>query len=287
MPADRTCAVIGLGAMGAALAARLVERGWQVRVFDVELERMHAATAFGGVPALSAEDAFASSKFVIVLVATGDQLERVVLGDVIRAGQLVLAMSTVGPEAIRAIASQLSDPAQLLDVPVTGGPDRARAGSLVVMAGGAAETLALAQPLLQDIATHVVPCGEVGDGQAVKLVNQLLVGVHIVAAAEALAYAQALGIDQRLAFDVLTRGAAASFMLEDRGPRMIDGAFVPPRTGLDIFVKDLKLVLDAARRASFDGRLAEVAAEAFDDAAAAATDRVDDAAVIDVYRHPR
>ena len=196
-------------------------------------------------------------------------------------------MSTVGPKAIRSAAA-LAAPAELLDVPVTGGPDRARDGTLVVMAGGDAAALDRAEPLLRVLAKEVVRCGgAVGDGQAVKLVNQLLAGVHIVAAAEALSYARALGLDEELVLGVVTSGAAASFMLEDRGPRMIAGDFVPPRTGIDIFVKDLELVLEAARDAGFEPHFARTAAGAFAAAAACATERVDDAAVIDVYRHPR
>jgi 3-hydroxyisobutyrate dehydrogenase-like beta-hydroxyacid dehydrogenase len=130
-----------------------------------------------------------------------------------------------------------------------------------------------------------VHCGaRVGDGQAVKLVNQLLCGVHIAAAAEALAYAESLGLDPRFVFETIRHGAANSFMLEDRGERMLEEEYVPPKSALDIFVKDMGLVGRAAEERGFEAPLAAAALEMYLAGHDAGLGAEDDSGVIRVFR---
>ena len=141
----------------------------------------------------------------------------------------MVVMSTIGPEAARELADALAErDLRTVDAPVSGGVARAEKGELLIMAGGPENLFEKLRPVLGAMGSSVVHCGpRVGDGQAVKLVNQLLCGVHIAAAAEALAYAEALGLDPRFVFEAIRHGAANSFMLQDRGERMLKEEFVP------------------------------------------------------------
>lgn len=170
-------------------------------------------------------------------------------------------MSTVGPGVVRGLEERLAERGlRLLDAPVSGGVARAERGDLLIMAGGPRELFEELRPALEAMGSTVAHCGEsVGDGQSVKLVNQLLCGVHIAAAGEALAYAAALGLDPRSVHETIRHGAAASFMLDDRGERMLQRAFTPVKSALDIFVKDMGLVREAAGEQGFATPLADTA----------------------------
>ena len=165
----------------------------------------------------------------------------------------MVVMSTIGPEAVRELDQELAGRGlRTLDAPVSGGVARAERGDLLIMAGGPQDLFEELRPALEAMGSSVVHCGpRVGDGQAVKLVNQLLCGVHIAAAAEALAYAESLGLDPRFVFETIRHGAANSFMLEDRGERMLEEEYVP-KSALDIFVKDMGLVGKAAEERGFE-----------------------------------
>jgi len=167
-------------------------------------------------------------------------------------------MATVGPEVVAEVAARLGrSGVAVVDAPVSGGVQRAAAGDLLIMVSGADDAVGQARPLLGALARSAPLVGPVaGDGQRMKLVNQLLCGVHIAAAAEALAFAESLGLDPGECWRVLRDGAAASFMFEDRGQRMITGEFREPRSALDIFVKDMGLVSAAAEHAGAPAPLA-------------------------------
>jgi 3-hydroxyisobutyrate dehydrogenase len=195
-------------------------------------------------------------------------------------------MSTVGPAAVQGWAPRLAERDLLLvDAPVSGGVARAGEGDLLVFVGGPADTVARVAALLDALAREAPSCGEApGDGQKVKLVNQLLCGVHIAAAAEALAFAEALGLDAGEARELVRGGAAASFMLDDRGQRMVEGAFDDPKSALDIFVKDMGLVNDAARAAKYPAALASVAEQLYRTGSRAGMGRLDDSSLIELMR---
>jgi 3-hydroxyisobutyrate dehydrogenase len=168
---------------------------------------------------------------------------------------------------------------------VSGGVARAAAGELLIMASGPASALERVQPLLDALAASAPVVGSSpGDGQRMKLVNQLLCGVHIAAAAEALAFAESLGLRAAECWEILRAGAAASFMFTDRGARMVSGAFGEPRSALDIFVKDMGLVTAAASQAGAPVPLAAAAGRLYADGHDLGLGRLDDAAVIEVLR---
>ncbi|WP_025102368.1 NAD(P)-dependent oxidoreductase [Microbacterium paraoxydans] len=291
-----TVAVIGLGAMGLPMATRLAER-FAVRGFDIAAERVALAAEAGVTPAASAADAVDGADAVLVAVRTGAQLEALLFGEDglaphLADGAVVILTSTVGTDGIDAIAAQLAaHGAQLVDAPLSGGPVRAKEGDLLIVVGATPTALETARPVLDQLASTLSIVGDKpGDGQALKTVNQLLCGVHIAAAAEALALADALGLDRARTLDALTAGAANSFMLGNRGPRALqaydeDGAEVLSR--LDIFVKDLGIVGDAARRAHLSTPVAAAAEQLFLLGEAQGLGALDDSAVIRVVAPER
>ena len=275
---------IGLGAMGAPMARNLAAAGFDVAVFDVDAQRTRAAADnFGALAAESAGDAAAGADALVAMVADGSQTTQVLHGDggaaaTLPAEAVVVVMSTIGPQAVTALAEE-GHP--LLDAPVSGGVARAESGDLLVMAGGPSELFERLAPVLDAVGSTVVHCGEhPGDGQAVKLVNQLLCGVHIAAAAEALAYAQALGLDPAKVHDTIRHGAAASFMLDDRGSRMLTREFADVRSALDIFVKDMGLVVEAGAAGGARTPLAEAARRLYEEGSEKGLGREDDSGVI-------
>jgi 3-hydroxyisobutyrate dehydrogenase len=291
-----TVAVIGLGAMGLPMATRLAER-FAVRGFDIAAERVALAAEAGVTPAASVADAVDGADAVLVAVRTGAQLEALLFGEDglaphLADGAVVILTSTVGTDGIDAIAAQLAaHGAQLVDAPLSGGPVRAGEGDLLIVVGATPTALETARPVLDQLASTLSIVGDKpGDGQALKTVNQLLCGVHIAAAAEALALADALGLDRARTLDALTAGAANSFMLGNRGPRALqaydeDGAEVLSR--LDIFVKDLGIVGDAARRAHLSTPVAAAAEQLFLLGEAQGLGALDDSAVIRVVAPER
>lgn len=281
---------IGLGAMGGPMAQRALERGHVVDGFDVGAEAVERAVRAGARAAASPADAARDAEALVVMVATPAQVEAVLFGPdgaagALPVGSVVVLMATVGDGVVADWGSRLDERGVLLvDAPVSGGTARARAGELLVMASGAEAAIARVRTLLDDLAGHVAIVGdEPGSGQRVKLVNQLLCGVHIAAAAEALAFAESIGLDAGAVREVIRHGAAGSFMLDDRGERMLQDD-PPVRSRVDIFVKDMGLVAEAARGA---GQRVELAAAAFDlyrEAAERGLGAVDDSRLIELFR---
>src|SRR4051812_8909761 len=274
---------IGLGAMGAPMAACVARAGHETIAFDVDAARVRA---LDGVEAAgSAAEAASGVDLLALMVATAEQVEGV-LGDI--AGSLepataVVIMATVGPAPVRDWARRLAN--DIVDAPVSGGVARAGEGDLLIMVSGAEAAVERARPLLDALARSAPVVGpEPGDGQKVKLVNQLLCGVHIAAAAEGLAFAEALGLDARACWEVLREGAAASFMLDDRGERMVGGAFDEAKSALDIFVKDMGLVTEAARDHDYTAPMTAAAQELYAAGHRAGLGRLDDSALIKVLR---
>ena len=289
-----TIAVLGLGAMGLPMAENL-SRGFTVRGFDITAERLAAAERAGIAPAASAADAVGGADVVLVAVRDRAQLETLLFGrDGIAAhmapGAVVLLTSTVGGAGVRAVAARLAEAGlRLVDAPVSGGPVRAGEGDLLVVVGAAAHAWAAAEDVLGAMASTLVRVGDApGDGQAMKTVNQLLCGVHIAAAGEALALARALGLDAETALEALMAGAASSFMLGDRGPRMLQaygpgGADdVEVRSALSIFVKDMGIVTAAAKGAGLSTPVAAAAEQLYLQGAARGLGACDDSSVITV-----
>jgi 3-hydroxyisobutyrate dehydrogenase len=282
--------------MGLPMASRLAER-FDVRGFDIAADRLALAAEKGVTAAASAAEAVSGADAVLVAVRTGAQLDGLLFGESglaphLAEGSVVILTSTVGTDGIAETAARLAEHGtQLVDAPLSGGPVRAGEGDLLIVVGAAPDALATAQPVLDQLASTLSIVGDKpGDGQALKTVNQLLCGVHIAAAAEALALADALGLDQQKTLEALTAGAANSFMLGNRGPRSLqaydeDGAEVLSR--LDIFVKDLGIVGDAARKAHLSTPVAAAAEQLFLLGEAQGLAAADDSAVIRVVAPER
>jgi 3-hydroxyisobutyrate dehydrogenase len=287
---DTSIAWIGLGAIGTPMARTAAEAGFPVTAFDLN-PSARDAVADVAAPAPSARDAARGADVVVVMVATPEQLDAVLFGDdgiaeVLTGTTTLLIMSTVGPAAIEATAARLEGVTdRLVDAPVSGGAARAAQGDLLIMVGGAEEDVARVRPLLDALASNAPVVGpRPGDGQRFKVVNQLLCGVHIAAAGEALALADSMGLDLKQVHEVLGTGAAASFMFGDRGGRMVEGAFDDVRSALTIFVKDMGLVAEAAGEVDQAVPLATSAQQIYRRGSELGWDRLDDSVVYRVLR---
>jgi 3-hydroxyisobutyrate dehydrogenase-like beta-hydroxyacid dehydrogenase len=282
--------LIGLGAMGAPMAKRIVSADFDLSVFDALPENAEPLVGLGARRAGSPREAADGAEALVLMVVNAEQVEEVLFGEwgateALSPESAVVLMSTVGPEAVRGIEGRLAGRGvRLLDAPVSGGVARAERGDLLIMAGGPVDLFEELRPLLEALGSTVAYCGgSVGDGQSVKLVNQLLCGVHIAAAGEALAYAEALGLDPRSVFETIRHGAANSFMLEDRGERMLGREFVPAKSALDIFVKDMGLVREAAGERGFRTPLADAAHRLYEMGSSLGLGREDDSGVVRVF----
>ncbi|MET4429340.1 NAD(P)-dependent oxidoreductase [Mycolicibacterium sp. 624] len=252
---QRDIAVVGLGAMGLPMATRLACR-FSVTACDISSDQRAKASQAGVQAAASPAAAVANVPIALLSVRTADQVDAALFGPdgLVEANQpphTVILTSTVGPKAAARIGGELHRRGiELIDAPISGGPTRAGSGELLIMAAAQPEVLERAEPLLSHLGKTVTVVGtRAGDGQAAKAINQLLAGVHIAAAAEAVALAHSLGLDPTAIIEALQDGAAASFMLGDRGPRMIQALTdqTEVRSRLDIFTKDLGIVLDIGR----------------------------------------
>jgi len=251
-------AVLGLGAMGLPMATHLA-RDHEVIAFDVSPERLKMAELAGVRPAASPAQACADADVVLIGVRDAVQLERALFGplgaaETLAAESVVILTSTVGRDAARDAADRLEEQGVLLiDAPVSGGPVRAGKGDLLIMVSAGPAALDRGRSVLEALSSTLTVAGSrVGDGQMLKTVNQLLCGVHTAAAAEALALAHALGLDLDSTLEVLGKGAAASFMLSDRGPRIaqqLTGSRPELRSRLDVISKDMGIVTRLAREA--------------------------------------
>ncbi|TFB65752.1 NAD(P)-dependent oxidoreductase [Cryobacterium sp. Hz9] len=284
-------AVVGLGAMGLPMATRLTSK-LSVHGFDISEDRMQLASDAGILRHGSARAAAEHVDAVLLAVRNGAQLDDVLFGvdgiaEVLSPGSVVILTSTVGTEAIPATVEKLAAyGVALVDAPLSGGPIRAAAGDLLIVVGAAPESLEKARPVLELLASTLTIVGDrPGDGQALKTVNQLLCGIHIAAAAEALALADALGLDPAKTLSALEAGAAGSFMLSNRGPRILsayeeEGA--PVLSRLDIFVKDMGIVGQATRAAGLASPVAAAAEQLYLLGQAQGLGAADDSAVIRV-----
>ncbi|TDC22970.1 NAD(P)-dependent oxidoreductase [Streptomyces sp. 8K308] len=266
-------AVLGLGAMGLPMARRLVTR-LPVSVYDVAGDRRALLAGDGARDAASPADAARDADLVLVAVRDRDQLDAALFGPdgaaaTLRPGAVVILTSTVGPDAARETAERLAEASALtVDAPVSGGPVRAGEGDLLIVVGGPEAALDAARPALDLLASTLTVVGpRPGDGQALKAINQLLAGVHIAAAAEAIALARGLGLDPATVVESLRHGAAGSFMFADRGPRMVEtyaeGRDPEVRSRLDIFVKDMGIVTGIAKSAHVPVPLAAAAEQLY------------------------
>ena len=282
--------VIGLGTMGMGAALNLVKHGHAVTGCEPREAVRAELAAAGGAAVARAADLPGDLEAVIVFVVNIAQTLDVLFGpdgcaDRLPAGCVVLCCVTIAPEAARALDQRLRDRGLvMLDTPVSGGSVAARGGTMTVMASGPAAGFEAVQPVLDAIAGKVWRLGEaVGVGSTVKMVNQLLAGVHIATAAEAMALGIRAGADPQTLYDVITTSAGNSWMFQNRVPHILAGDDTP-LSAVNIFVKDLGIVLDQARNFAFPLPMASAAHQLFLAAAAGGHGAKDDAFVIRVWQ---
>jgi 3-hydroxyisobutyrate dehydrogenase len=280
---------VGLGAMGLPMCANLAARGFSVAAFDLRADALDEAARAGARRAQSAADAARDAEILVLMVVNAAQAEAVLVEggalDALAPGGIVVLMATCAPAQVEALDARVAAAGRrLVDAPVSGGVGGARSASLTIMAAAPAGTFADARPLLEALGDKLFHVGErPGQGAMVKTVNQLLCGVHIAAAAEAFALAARAGLDGEQLLAILGGSAASSWMLKDRGPRML--ADDPPvASAVDIFVKDLGIVLDAGRGTRAALPLAAAAHQMFLAASGLGHGAEDDSQVLAAYR---
>ena len=275
---------VGVGAIGLPMALRIQGAGHEVTGVDVS-DSVVANANSSGITTVGNMADVPAAEVVVVMVATPDQLAGLVgrIMDSVR-GQLWIIMSTVGPQSVREQGEALRRAgARVVDAPVTGGVARARTGELVIFAAGAPDDVASAAPVLEAMGSVRVTGQNLGDGQSIKVVNQHLCSVHLVAAAEALSLARSLGLDPAAVLGLVEKGAAGSWMLSDRGPRMVGGADVEVTSAINIFLKDSGLVASAGESCGAELPLLAIAHERFCRAAQAGLGTRDDSRVIETW----
>jgi 3-hydroxyisobutyrate dehydrogenase len=287
--AGRRVGVIGLGAMGSGMAGSLRRAGADVHVRDV---RDGVAAAFakdGGTACASVAELATRSDVVVSVVVNAAQTEAVLFGEggaaeAMRPGSVFVMCSTVDPNVSIDFERRVEARGLLyVDAPISGGAAKAAAGEMTVMGAARDAAWTAAAPFLHAMAARVYRLGDrAGNGSKVKIINQLLAGVHIAAAAEAMALGLREGVDPAQLYDVITHSAGNSWMFENRMAHVLAGDYTP-LSAVDIFVKDLGLVLDTARATKFPLPLASTAHQMFMQASSAGFAREDDAAVIKIF----
>lgn len=291
MPAPRI-GFIGIGIMGEAMVLRLLDLGHRdIAVWNLEPERLATVVPHGAVAAPTPAAVAAASDIVMLCVLHTEAVRGVVFGpdgvagaDV--AGRLLVDLSTADPAATREMAAALQRRAGMgwVDAPVSGGPHAARAGSLTIMAGGEEADVARALPVLRDLAANVTRMGPVGAGQTTKIINQAIVGTGFVLMAEALALAEASGIDAAALPGCLAGGFADSELLRRIYPQMQERRFEPPASYARQLLKDMKAVRAFAQEVGTELPVVEAAVARFAAFVAQGNEMVDSAAVLRLYR---
>jgi 3-hydroxyisobutyrate dehydrogenase len=280
---------VGLGAMGMGMATSLVRAGFEVKGYDLNPAAVTTFAQAGGRAVRSAVAAAEGSEALIITVVNAEQAQDVLFGSgaaaaALPAGGVVVLCSTVQPEFARETASRLYDLGlEMLDVPISGGAARAAEGKLTIMASGHPTAFVQTEPILAAMAEKVYRLGdECGHGSTVKMINQLLAGVHIAAAAEAMAFGVKAGADPQQLYEVISNSAGSSWMFQNRVPHMLAGDFTP-LSAVEIFVKDLGIVLETGKEIRFPLPLAAAAHQLYLMAAAAGLEREDDSAVVRIF----
>ena len=290
MPADsvRKVAVFGLGSMGYGMAQSLLRAGHAVHGFDVVPGVMARLEAEGGLPGDLADIA-PDLDAVVIVVLNAAQTENVLFGDsgvvpMLRSGTVVVSCATVPPVFARDMAAACEAHQVLyLDAPISGGSVKAAAGQLSIMASGSRASFDAAAPVLEATAETVFTMGDApGAGSVMKVVNQLLAGVHIATMAEAITFGMKQGLEPDRFLEVISKCAGTSWMLENRAPHIIEGDYTP-HSQIDIWLKDLGIVLDIAKANKFSAPITATALQQYVAASGMGLGREDDAAVAKLY----
>ncbi len=281
--------VIGLGSMGGGVARSLLRAGFPTHVCDARPESVQALVKEGAIGCATPAEIGAACDIIVVLVVNAEQVDTVLFGergaiDAMRKGSVVIMSVTVAPAYAVRLAERLAERGILMvDAPVSGGSIKAASGEMTVMGSGAPEAFARCEAVFGAIAQKVYRLGnDPGTGSKVKMVNQLLAGVHIAAAAEAMALGIKAGADPNVLYEVISNSAGASWMFQNRVPHILAGDYTP-HSAVEIFVKDLGIVLETGKSAKFPLPLTAAAHQMFMMAAALGYGREDDSAVIKIF----
>ncbi|WP_394155062.1 L-threonate dehydrogenase [Loktanella salsilacus] len=285
---SKNVAIIGLGSMGYGMATSALRGGHKVWGVDINPDQIVRFKAEGGQDAPLSQVA-ETLDAIAVVVLNAAQTEGVLFGEdgivaKLKPGTVVLACATVPPAFAKDMAARCDEyGVHYLDAPISGGSIKAASGQLSIMASGTAQAFFAARPLLDSIAETVFELGdEVGAGSAMKAVNQLLAGVHIATMAEALTFGMTQGVAPEKFVEVISKCAGTSWMLENRAPHIVAGDYTP-HSSVNIWPKDLGIVLDIAKSAQFSAPITAVALQQFVAAAGMGHGQEDDAAVAKVY----
>jgi len=280
---SQAVAIIGLGSMGLGMAKSLLGAGHTVSGYDVTPSAVGALGQAGGRACATPTEAAKGASIVVVVVVNAAQTETVLFGEngvvgAMAPGSVIISCATMAPDTVRALAQRCSEQHVLyLDAPMSGGAARAGSGELTFMASGSSAAFAAARPALEAMAGKVYELGDApGIGASFKIVNQLLAGVHIAAACEAITFASKLGLDIAKVYEVITASAGNSWMFENRVPHILEGDYAP-KSAVNIFTKDLGIVSDIGRTETFPLPIAASALQLFLATAAAGMGRDDDA----------
>jgi 3-hydroxyisobutyrate dehydrogenase/2-hydroxy-3-oxopropionate reductase len=279
---------IGLGKMGRPITQRLLAAGHTVHVYNRSRGAIDALAADGAQPASSAAEVAQRADVIMTALPTPDSVQAVYteLVGAARQGQIYIDHSTVSPGLNRWCAEQLATrQAEFLDAPVSGGPAGAQAGTLTVMVGGAQATFDKALPVLQAFGKNIKLCGPVGAGQVVKLINQLLVGIHTSAIAEAAVFGARFGADPQVVLDLIGTSFGGSTMMTRNLPRFMSRDF-SPATPVGLILKDLGLIHDEARNGGVPLLLGALAEQRFSEARARGMGDEDMAALVKLWEEP-
>ena len=293
MSSNLSVGVIGLGAMGMGMAQSLRRAGHSVHVFDVRDEVAQKFAAEGGVACSSLAQIAAASDVLVSVVVNAAQTESVLFGDGtaqsgcandLQPGSVFVMCSTVDPAFSVGLEKKLNDQGlHYIDTPISGGAAKAASGQMTMMTAGTPAAYQKAEVFLNAMAAKVYKLGDsAGAGSKVKIINQLLAGVHIAAAAEAMALGLREGVDPEALYEVITHSAGNSWMFENRMAHVLAADYTP-LSAVDIFVKDLGLVLDMARASKFPLPLSSTAHQMFMQASTAGFAKEDDSAVIKIF----
>ncbi len=283
-----TIGFIGLGAMGGGMARNLLKSGYALVVNDIDSAKVAAVVASGAKAAATPAEVARQSVRTITMVETTAQTEDVILGNngIIEGaarGHVVAMMSTIDPNAARRIHDRLREAGiAMLDAPVSGGSARAISGELSVIAGGDAATFDSCAAMFKAMASNQFHVGSIGQGLALKLVNNLLIQVNTVAIAEAFVMGAKAGLDPQVMYDVIKVSTGASFALDYRVPRMLSGDFKPGGT-IDISYKDQELETAFAKSLGVPLLLANVSQQVYQMARAQGLAKEDGASIVKVY----
>ena len=281
--------IVGLGAMGMGMARSLLRGGLEVHACDIRPEVVQQLVDEGAHAAATPAELAGRVEALLIVVVNAAQTDQVLFGEHgaaahLAPGAIVIASATVAPEYAETLGAKLlAMGLRFIDAPISGGAAKAASGQMSVMAAGAPDTFAVCVDLFAAICANLYRLGDQpGQGSKVKMINQLLAGVHIAAAAEAMALGLRAGCDPDALYEVISNSAGSSWMFQNRVPHILAGDY-RPLSAVNIFVKDLGIVLDYAKKSVFPLPLSATAHQMFMQASAAGFGAEDDSAVVKVF----